>query len=260
MFSFSQVLLVCIFIFFMSLISWSAQIFAYGVTVLYGFIIGLIMGDVKTGLMVGGTMCLMSLGVGGYGGSSVPDYALGTTVGALFAIVTNGGIEAGLAVGIPVATLGTQFDVLSKMAGSFFIHKQMDASDKGNWNGMTFWVWAWIIMRSVLYTLPVLLVMTVGAELISNLILAIPEWLMTGFSVAAGLLPALGFAMLMKYLPMKRYGVFLIFGFVLSAYASMPMLAIAALTLVVAFLVFGYLEDKNNLVAAAAMTGENDDE
>ena len=115
-------------------------------------------------------------------------------------------------------------------------------------------------MRSVLYTLPVLLVMTVGAELISNLILAIPEWLMTGFSVAAGLLPALGFAMLMKYLPMKRYGVFLIFGFVLSAYASMPMLAIAALTLVVAFLVFGYLEDKNNLVAAAAMTGENDDE
>ena len=260
MFSFSQVLLVCLFIFFMSLIGWSAQLFIYGATVLYGFVVGLIMGDVTTGLMVGGTMCLMSLGVGGYGGSSVPDYYLGTAVGTLFAIATNGGIEAGLAVGIPVATLGTQFDILSKMGGSFFVHKQMDASDKGNWKGMTFWVWGWIIMRSLLYTLPVLLVMTVGADLISNLILAIPDWLMNGFTVAAGMLPALGFAILMKYLPIKKYGIFLIFGFVLSAYASLPMLAIAALAFVVAFLLFRYLEDKNQMAMATVMTGDNEDE
>ena len=260
MFSFSQILLVCIFIFLMSLIGWSAQIFAYGATVLYGFVVGLIMGDVTTGLTVGGTMCLMSLGVGGYGGSSVPDYMLGTTVGTLFAIATGGGIEAGLAVGIPVATLGTQFDILSKMAGSFFVHKQMEASDKADWNGMTFWIWGWIILRSLFYTLPVFLVMTIGADLISNIIAAIPAWLMNGLSVAAGMLPALGFAILMKYLPIKKYGIFLIFGFVLSAYASLPMLAIAALAFVVAFLIFNYLEDKNKLAMATVMTGDNEDE
>ena len=39
-----------------------------------GFIVGLILGDVKTGLTVGGTLQLMSLGISNFGGASVPDY------------------------------------------------------------------------------------------------------------------------------------------------------------------------------------------
>jgi PTS system mannose-specific IIC component len=255
MFTFMQILLTCLFVFFMSLIGWSAQIFAYGVQVLYGMVTGLIMGDVKTGLTVGGTMCLMGLGIGGFGGSSVPDYALGTTVGTLFAISSGSGLEAGLAVGIPVATLGTEFDVLFKMMGSFFIHKEMEASDKADWKGMTFWVWGWMIARSFFYTLPVLLVMTVGSGLINSIIAAIPTWLMNGLTVCAGLLPGLGFAILMKYLPIKKWGIFLVFGFVLYSYGNMPMLAIACLSAVVAYLVFMYLENNDKLVKAQQSAG-----
>ena len=39
-----------------------------------GFIVGLIMGDVKTGLFIGGTLQLMSLGISNFGGASIPDY------------------------------------------------------------------------------------------------------------------------------------------------------------------------------------------
>jgi len=262
MFTFTQILLCCVFIFIMSLIGWSAQIFAYGANVLNGAVIGLIMGDVKTGLTVGGTMCLMSLGIGGYGGSSVPDYALGTYVGTMFAISSGGGLEAGLAIGIPVATLGTEFDVLTKMMGSFFIHGEMKASENHDWKGMTKSVWGWMFLRSALYTLPVLLVMTVGANLINSLLASIPTWLMNGLTVASGMLPALGFAILMKYLPLKRWGLFLVFGFVLYAYASLPMLAIAALTVVIAYLIYLYLQDKDAMksTTSTAVGGANDDE
>lgn len=263
MFTFMQILLSCLFVFVMSLVGWSAQVFAYGVQVLYGFVIGLIMGDVTTGLTVGGTMCLMGLGIGGYGGSSVPDYALGTTVGTLFAISSGSGIEAGLAVGIPVATLGTESDVLMKMMGSLFIHREMACSEKCDWKGMTFWVWGWMIARSLLYTLPVLLVMTVGSHFINSMIAAIPGWLMNGLSVCAGLLPGLGFAILMKYLPVKKWGIFLVFGFVLYAYANLPMLAIACLAAVVAYIIYLYLENNDKMAAIqqnAVKGGANEDE
>ncbi|MEA5026537.1 MAG: PTS sugar transporter subunit IIC [Erysipelotrichaceae bacterium] len=256
MFTPLQIILTCAFMFFMTFIGMSVQIFVYGITVLYGFVVGLIMGDVTTGLTVGGTMCLMGLGVGGYGGSSVPDYALGTVVGTLFAIVTGGGIESGLAVGIPVATLGVQLDIMAKMSGSFFFHRAQDASEKMNWKAMGNWIWGWNWFRSILYTLPVLIVMTIGSSLITTILESIPTWLMNGLTVAAGMLPALGFAILMRYLPIKKYGVFMIFGFVMSAYFSLSMLGIALLAFVAAYMIYQGLQNKET----AAVSGGSYDE
>lgn len=47
---------------------------------LYGFVSGIIMGDVKTGLVVGATLQLMVLGVGTYGGASMPDFMTGASL------------------------------------------------------------------------------------------------------------------------------------------------------------------------------------
>ena len=41
--------------------------------VIVGFLCGLILGDMNSGLYIGGTFTLMSLGVAALGGSSVPD-------------------------------------------------------------------------------------------------------------------------------------------------------------------------------------------
>ena len=41
---------------------------------LIGMISGIIMGDIKTGLIVGSTLQLMVLGVSTYGGASMPDF------------------------------------------------------------------------------------------------------------------------------------------------------------------------------------------
>ena len=41
-----------------------------------GLLVGLVMGNVSVGLVIGGTLQLMSLGVAGIGGSSVPEYGV----------------------------------------------------------------------------------------------------------------------------------------------------------------------------------------
>ena len=102
----------------------SMQIFSYAVNVMLGWVTGIICGDAQTGLYIGATMTLMGLGVGGFGGSSVPDYTLGTILGTVFSI-TTGAVENGLAVAVTVSMFGTQLDVMRKNMGSFFIHNAL---------------------------------------------------------------------------------------------------------------------------------------
>ena len=50
-----------------------------------GFFAGLVLGDVTTGLVVGGTLNLLVLGIGNFGGASIPDYMTGALLGTAFA-------------------------------------------------------------------------------------------------------------------------------------------------------------------------------
>ena len=87
--------------------------------VVMGWILGLIFGDVKTGLYIGGTLQLMSMGVVGLAGASVPNYDVATLVAIPIAIAAGGKVDAGLAIGIPVAMLSVQVDILHKIANGF---------------------------------------------------------------------------------------------------------------------------------------------
>lgn len=64
----------------------------------------------------------------------------------------------------------------------------------------------------------------------------VPQFIMDGLSVASGVLPALGFAMLANMLLNKKVAPFFIIGFVLAAYLGMPVLGIAILGVMIALL------------------------
>lgn len=86
MFTPFQVILVCVYWWLFTLVSGDIQLINYAAEVFHGLVCGLIMGDVKTGLEVGATMCLMGMGIGGFGGASVPNYQFGALTGTVFAI------------------------------------------------------------------------------------------------------------------------------------------------------------------------------
>jgi len=68
-----------------------------------GMISGMIMGDLKTGLMVGGTLQLMRLGIAAFGGASVPDYFTGAVLGTAFAVISGKGAEYGIGLAVTVS-------------------------------------------------------------------------------------------------------------------------------------------------------------
>jgi mannose/fructose/N-acetylgalactosamine-specific phosphotransferase system component IIC len=82
-----------------------------------GTVAGLFVGDVKMGMLMGGTLELMALGVYTYGGATIPDYQSGAILGTYFAVQTNS-FETGLALAIPAALLLTQVDILNRFLTS----------------------------------------------------------------------------------------------------------------------------------------------
>lgn len=94
--------------------------------IMVSLFVGLIMGDMETVMVIGGTFQLMSLGVANIGGSSVPNWGLAALVGGYVAIKSTNNIEdakaVALAVGVPVGMLGIQLDVLAKILNTYVAH------------------------------------------------------------------------------------------------------------------------------------------
>ena len=212
-------------------------VFLYGSTVLKAFVIGLVMGDIPTALMIGSTYQLMSMGLIPIGGSSVPNYSLGTMVGIPFAIALKD-VNAGLAVGTVAATLGTSLDVVWKMSDSWFLHKIQNSVNNCDFASARKFYLFDFIWGVIWDCIPVFLTLTAGAVVVNAVIDHLPKFLLTGFGVAGNILPGLGFAILLRTLPAKDFFPFILIGWFCFSYAKWPILGISILGVAMAMLYY----------------------
>lgn len=223
---------------------------------LVGLVTGIIMGDIKTGLAVGGTLQLMVLGVGTYGGASVPDFLTGAIVGTSFAVVSGKGLDFAIGLAVPVGLLMVQLDVLARFSNTFFLHRV----DKGIENNNTKAVERNIILGALPWGLsraiPVFIMLTLGNGIVNDVVNNLPEWITGGLKVAGGILPVVGIAILLRYLPTKRFLAYLIIGFVLASYVKVPMLGVALIGVALGLV---YFENHNNKTTPTASTTTGED-
>ncbi|MFR2030187.1 MAG: PTS sugar transporter subunit IIC [Collinsella sp.] len=77
--------------------------------------------------------------------------------------------------------------------------------------------------------IPTFAVLLFGADAVNAFLSVMPSWFTTGLSIAAGILPVVGLAMLLSFMPMKKFIAYAIVGFVLAAYLQISILPIALL-------------------------------
>ena len=196
-------------------------------TLITGVLAGLCVGNVGMGFQIGSTCMLMSIGFYTYGGATIPDWITGTLFGTVIASKTND-YEAGLTVAIALAALMSEMDILGRATTTVFQHLAEGALAENNIKKFeTFTlmgVLPWVLSRMI----PVLL----GMIMIDNVVALTEfatsvEWVSKGLKVAGGILPAVGFALLLSYMDLTKYWPYLIIGFVLFAYAGMGTIALA---------------------------------
>lgn len=196
-----------------------------------GFGAGLIVGDVTLGMAIGATMELMALGVYTYGGATIPDYQTGAILGTALAAASGQGVAFGLTVGIPAALLMTQLDVVGRFLPTFWIHAADRAAEQGDVRKLGFLHWTAFLPWALTRMIPVFLAAWLGPAAVESFSNSIPQWFMKGMTTVGHVLPALGFAMLLKIMPVERYWYFMLFGFVLFAYMKVSLLGIAMFAL-----------------------------
>lgn len=255
MFTFTQIAIITIWTFLFNIERQTLNISFYGRVTMLGMVTGLIMGDIKTGLLIGGTMELMGLGVNPLGGAPIPNYEVGCIVGTAFACTMGQGLEIGLATGVPAAALGMQLNIVARTANSFFLHKTQNCFSEFKFKAG--YVWTVLSMFTVPLlqaVLPVFLILVFGSAFVEGIINNLPVWILEGFSTAGNILPALGFAILLKSLPIKGKMPYLILGYLTVAYLGMPVIAVAILGLIIAML--NYTNGSNHMVTEKDVEGE----
>lgn len=191
-----------------------------GSPVFAGFISGLIMGDLATGLTIGAALQLMVLGVGTFGGASRIDATSGAVLATAFSV--SQGIDPELAVAtiaVPVAALLVYTDIAGRFSTTYFAHRVDAAVEKFDYAAIERNYLLGAIPWALSRALPVFLALAFGGEFVDAMVQAIQQyqWVANGLTLAARMLPGLGFAILLHYLPLKRNLHYLAVGFALTA-------------------------------------------
>lgn len=229
-----QIVLITFIAFFKTVDYATTQIFTFN-SIVYGALVGFVLGDMKIGLLVGGTIQLMSLGIASIGGSSVPDYPTATIIATTLAISTGQGMEAGLAIGLPVGMLGVQLDVMVKIINGFIARKAQNYANSKEFKKMQYVQLLSPILIGLSTAVPVFISITLGKDVVMSLLDAMPEWFTGGLTVAGKILPVVGIATLLRFMPVVKYLEYVLIGFVLAAYLNVPILGVAIIGFALAY-------------------------
>lgn len=222
--------------------------------VIAGFFAGLIMGNVTLGLAVGATLQLMILGVGTYGGASIPDYMTAAIIGTVFGTLSGKGLEFAIGLAIPIGLLMVQLDVLARFSNTYFQHRADKYADEGNIKGIErmniLGILPWGLSRAI----PTFLACIFGSTIVSSIVNYFPMWLMGGLKTAGGILPVVGIAILLRFLPTKRYIAYLLIGFVLASYLKISMVGISIIGLALAIIEYNKISKQQKSVETTSGT------
>ncbi|RJK75145.1 hypothetical protein CMV52_00310 [Klebsiella pneumoniae] len=200
-----------------------------------GLLTGLVLGDVQTGVIMGATLELAFIGSFSVGASIPPDVVTGGILGVAFAITSGAGTETALLLGLPIATLTL---ILKNIYLGMFIPMLSQRADgyaeRADLRGIERMHLIAGFGLSLMLAAVVTVSFLVGSNAVKSLLDTIPEFIKHGLSVATGIIPALGFAMLARLLINKKVAPYFFLGFVLMAYLKIPVTGIAILGAIVA--------------------------
>ncbi len=225
-----------------------------------GPVVGLILGDFQTGIIIGASLELVMMGVVGIGSATPPDTVSGSILATAFAIVSGLDVSAAVALALPIASLGQLVGILDRTLNGYFVHMADKSAENGDYKGIDRALWYGAGLFFISYFLLVFFGAILGSAVIGAFVDMIPQFVIDGFGVASGMLPALGIAILMQLLFDKKNVAFFFVGWVLSALLGVSTVGAAVIGTTIAYVMFQYgSKGKKAAEAAPAAVEMSDD-
>ena len=205
--------------------------------IITGAVVGIIMGDLTTGLIVGAVVELMFLAVVFVGTAVPPDPTLSAAIATAFAVFAGGSTELAVATAIPIALIGQTITTLQYgVVNVAILHLTDKYVAKGDMSGVRRGNYIALAFNLLFYGLPTFLAVYFGAAYVQPLIAMIPEKIISGLAVGGGMIGAVGFGLLLGTIKVKKLWPYFVIGYIAAAFLGINMLGIGLIAVSAVFL------------------------
>lgn len=224
-------------------------------------LVGLVLGDLQTGLAIGASLELLFMGSISIGAYVPPNETVGGVLACAFAISLGESTEAAIALAMPIAVLTLSLKNIMRVIDPFFVDMADKFAARGNVKGI--YAIHFLLgnaLGCVLYFILCSTAFYLGVDAVKGLLDMIPQFAIDGFGIAANILPAMGFAMLGRLVLTKQVMPYFFLGFLITSYAGIPVLGVAILAIIIAIEKFDLLKMGRAAEPALAAEGDDDDD
>jgi len=239
-------------------------------------LLGILLGHPVEGIIMAAQLELVFLGNVSLGGVMPSDFTIGSIFGAAFAMILGKDIAEAITLAVPISMLGTMLYSVIKITVTSIVPKFESYIAHKNIKGFKrLWVIQLVCFQLCQFLLGFLVTLA-GTEAVKALLNVIPSWVQASMTVAAGMLPAVGLALLLRSLWEKSVAAYYFAGFALGAFffynnttaakivdgavqltsASTKMLSLVQVSfigaIVAALVIYSELRKGKNVIAVAA--------
>lgn len=213
-----------------------------------GFLIGLIVGDVKQGIIVGVAVQAVYIALVTPGGQMPADLNFVAYPAITLAVMSHASIGVAVTMATTIGVVGTIVFNFFQVGNSYWNHRAERAIEAGNESSFHFnAIWGPQIFNFVLRFIPSFLVIYFGSGFAKQLLDSMPQYILDVMTFLGGALPALGIVMLLTIVIKKNYmWAFFLFGFTAVVFMKLNMIALAMVAITIAVIFYFAISSDND--------------
>lgn len=199
-------------------------------------LVGLVLGDMTTGVILGGTLEMMALGWMNVGLAMAPDTAIASVIATILVITTSQGVGEGIAIAVALAAAGQVLTIFIRTITVFFIHRADKYAEQGSVRGIELMHISALALQGLRVALPTLAVLMMSVESVQAILANIPHVVTRGLQIGGGIVVVVGYAMVINMMNVKYLMPFFFGGFLIAAFTNFNLVGFGGMGLVIALL------------------------
>ncbi|NGZ68913.1 PTS sugar transporter subunit IIC [Vibrio aestuarianus subsp. cardii] len=218
-----------------------------------GMLVGLVLGDLQTGIMIGVAVQAVYIAMVTPGGAMPADLNFVAYPAVALGVMSGQGVEVAVAIAATIGIAGTIVFNFMMVSNSYWNHRADLAVEAGDDRG--------VYLNSAVYPqianflmrfIPSFVAVYFGNQYIEGFMASLPEMILDTMSVLGGILPAVGIAILLKQI-IKETSMLIYFlvGFVGVVFLNLNMVGLVIVAALFALLHYTYKPDPQAAVAAS---------
>lgn len=222
-----------------------------------GFVVGLLMGDMRTGILIGAQLELAFLGIVVIGANAAADPAIATIITTAISIHNGLPMETVIPIGMTIGYVGSFLSSAKYMLAELFLPAMDAALKQDNQKRFSLICIGGTLCCCWLYDLAICSTgVLLGGDLLEQFISSLPAFILTGIGAAGAMLPALGVASILTMLLTKRTAIYFMAGFVVFKYLGVDMIFMLVIGLLLAITDFYFSSELSRKTKTATVATE----